>query len=327
MINVRLLKIASIITLLIFTWFLTAADFTYADQKQKKSEPRTDIIYKEGKKKKSKTLLYIGGAVLLGVLLVLLLSGGDDDGDGENGAPDPTKFDTEVLKFQWVSVPAGEFTMGDSSGEGEVDESPEHPVFLSQYEISKYEVTFEQYDYFCDDTGRSKPENLVVGRGKQPVINVSWDDADEFCKWLSRKTTGKTFSLPTEAQWEKAARGTDRFKYPWGNEAPTCDRANYDYCVGKVTVEVGSYPTGQSPYGLYDMAGNVWEWCSDWYGKYYYGQSEYNDPQGPATGTSHVIRGGCYSSDENNIRTVERDYHTPGYSSQYVGFRICRSNG
>lgn len=315
MINARFLKIASIVTLLAFTWFSIAADFTFAEQEQ--SEPRSDIIYKEGKKKKFPVLLIVAGVAAAGVVILLLLKKKD-------GKPDPGKFDTEVLGFEWVTITAGEFTMGDNSNEAEANEKPEHQVSLSQYEISKYEVTFDQYDYFCDDTGRAEPESMAVGRGKHPVINISWEDANAFCAWLSGKTTGKTFSLPTEAQWEKAARGTEKFKYPWGNDSPTCDLANYNNCIGTATAEVGSYPDGGSPYGVFDMAGNVWEWCKDWYDGNYYNISGHNDPQGPVSGTSRVVRGGCYSSNANNIRTAERSNHDPQRSFQYIGFRICR---
>ena len=311
MINVRFLKIASIVTLLAFTWFSIAADFTFAEQKQ--SEPRTDIIFKEGKKKKHKWPWIAGGAVVVGIVLYLLLKPKDDQ-----------PFDTKVLKFQWVTIPAGEFTMGDNSTEAEANEKPEHQVSLSQYEISKYEVTFDQYDYFCDDTRRAKPESMAVGRGKHPVINISWEDANAFCAWLSEKTEGKRFSLPTEAQWEKAARGTGKFRYPWGNDSPTCVLANYNNCIGTATAVVGSYPNGQSPYGVLDMAGNVWEWCNDWYDGNYYNISGNNDPQGPVSGTTRVVRGGCYSSNADNIRTTERSSHDPKRSFQYVGFRICR---
>ncbi len=155
---------------------------------------------------------------------------------------------------------------------------------MSDFYLGKYEVTFKEYDQFCEEDNRRKPDARGWGRDNRPVINVSWNDADAFCKWLSKKS-GKKYHLPTEAEWEYAARagGKGGHKYPWGNDAPDEKRCNFNNNSG--TVSVGQYsPNGL---GLYDMAGNVWEWCSDWYSKDYYEEckNKYSDgipnPTGP----------------------------------------------
>jgi len=223
---------------------------------------------------------------------------------------------------EWIEIPAGWFKMGDNFNEGSSDERPVHSVYLDKYDISKYEVTFDQYDVFCDDTGRSKPSDSGWGRGDRPVINVTWDDAKDFCDWLSQKT-GEDIHLPTEAQWEKAARGTDQRRYPWGNGAPNCNKANYYGCKGK-TMPVGSYPAGKSPYGVHDMAGNVWEWCQDWYDYGYYSRSPSHNPQGPSSGSGRARRGGSWSSNSYSIRSANRYNFIPIRGKGYIGFRLCK---
>ena len=178
-----------------------------------------------------------------------------------------------------VYIPAGQFIMGSNNGEN--DEKPPHNVYLDAYWMGKHEVTFAQFDKYCEETVRERPADRDWGRGKRPVINVSWDDARAYCDWLSKKN-GLGFNLPTEAQWEKSARGIDKRKYPWGNHEPYHDGkwyANYRARDSRdkrgedgalYTAPVGSYLHGSSPYGLLDMAGNVWEWCSDWYDFNYY---------------------------------------------------------
>jgi len=178
-----------------------------------------------------------------------------------------------------VYIPASEFTMG--SNDGRDNEKPPHKVQLEGYWIGKYEVNFDQYDKYCEKTNKKKPSDRDWGRGKRPVIDVSWNDANEYCKWLSQKI-GLKFKLPTEAQWEKAARGSDGRKYPWGNSPPSGKKVNFadtqvwlqekyrwaDKGIDDgyaYTAPVESYPQGTSPYGILNMAGNVWEWCNDWY--------------------------------------------------------------
>ena len=212
--------------------------------------------------------------------------------------------------------------MGDNFNEGDSDELPVHTVNLDEYYISKYEITFEQYDRFCNETGGVKPSDNGWGRYKKPAINVSWKDAQAFCEWLSERT-GQNIHLPYEAQWEKAARGSDQLRFPWGNETPDCGLLNYNNCLGE-TVPVGSSPGGVSPYGVSEMGGNVQEWCQDWYGADYYLNALAQNPNGPESGVSRVIRGGSCFSGPIEVRSTIR-YKLDRYDSHpTIGFRICR---
>ena len=219
-----------------------------------------------------------------------------------------------------VHIPAGNFTIGSPSGEGNDDEHPAHKVHISDFWLGKYEVTFEQFDFFCRETKRKLPLDEGWGRGNRPVIKVSWDDAQAYCQWLSKKT-GKKFRLPSEAEWEKAARE----KYPWGASAFMVNKVNM---TGKIdgflyTAPVGSFPLGESHYGVLDMAGNVWEWVADWYNARYYKVSEASDPQGPASGTHRVVRGGCWKNGPELIRSANRSSENPDQRLNIVGFRVA----
>lgn len=158
----------------------------------------------------------------------------------------------------------------------------------------------------------------------RPVVGVSWEDAAAYCKWLSGKL-GVQFKLPTEAQWEKAARGTDGRKYPWGNTEPDKTLANFGYEVDKTT-PVGSYPKGASPYGLLDMAGNVREWCRDWYRKRYYKSAPDKNPTGPKSGSSRVYRSGSWGDGASDLRCAYRYSSEPSYRSDALGFRLCQDD-
>ena len=237
-----------------------------------------------------------------------------------------------------VKIPAGTFTMGSAASDADRDEKPVRQVYLDEYWIDKYEVTNRQYKKFCDTTGRSYPEDpRFDGMSSyfnrypdHPVVNVSWDDAKAYADWAGKR-------LPTEAEWEKAARGTDGRKYPWGNSDPTGSRCNFadrntdfrwrDKNVDdgyRNTSPVGHYPAGASPYGLLDMAGNVWEWCNDWYDEDYYSRGANNNPQGPSSGSSRVNRGGSWFLNAWNLRSAVRLRFEPSLRSDYLGFRCVR---
>jgi formylglycine-generating enzyme required for sulfatase activity len=225
-----------------------------------------------------------------------------------------------------VLIPEGEFQMGYNDGPD--DEKPIHPVYLKAFYMDVYEVTNAIYKKFVDATKYKTPmhwSDPEVNGPNQPVIMVSWEDALEYCKWSGKR-------LPTEAEWEKSARGgLTGFKYPWGNNL-FHDAANYYSTAGKdfwkKTADVGTFaPNG---YGLYDVAGNVQEFCSDWYDAKYYASSPQQNPTGPASGKDAVMRGGTWgdelSSDrECGLRVAKRRFIGTYDANQYTGFR-CAMN-
>jgi len=208
------------------------------------------------------------------------------------------------------------------SNNGYDKEKPVHSITVSDFNISKTEVTFEQYDVFCDATGSDKPDDEGWGRGDRPVINVSWYDAVAFCGWM-KSATGKTYRLPTEAEWEYAARGGNKskgYEYSGSND--------FD-AVGWAEDNSGdkTHPVAQkqpNELGLYDMSGNVREWCSDWYDEDYYSSSPQTDPQGPIRGSSRVKRGGDYDY-ISLCRVAHRTEFVPGYGFNGDGFRLVLS--
>jgi formylglycine-generating enzyme required for sulfatase activity len=222
-----------------------------------------------------------------------------------------------------IYIPAGKFIMG--ANDGEDDEKPPHEVGLDGYWMGKYEVTFDQYDRYCQETGKAKTDDRGWGRENRPVIHVSWSDAGAYCDWLSQKT-GLKFDLPSEAQWEKAARGSRGFRYPWGNDFDE-NKCNSDESGLKKTMPVGTYPLGKSPYGCMDMAGNVWEWCSDWYNKEYYkNNSPAMNPQGATADIYRVLRGGSWLDQSVSLRCVARYFNNPWDYWSSSGFRVvCAS--
>jgi formylglycine-generating enzyme required for sulfatase activity len=257
----------------------------------------------------------------------------------------------------YVYVAAGPFKMGDNFGDGMPRERPVHTVDLDAFYIGKNEITNGEWKAFRDSPDyddaslwpgkRVMPKNQIQywnqannhGGGtpnseKFPVLGVNWDGAVAYCNWISR-TTGKKYRLPTEAEWEKAARGTDQRRYPWGN---TIDHSYANY-VGAQTfdtgMEVGTFDgkmhgtlqthDGSSPYGAADMAGNVMEWCSDWYSSNYYQFSPLKNPQGPATGAYKVLRGGTFFEEPFDLRTYARSAAWPSLQShRMIGFRPVR---
>ena len=271
----------------------------------------------KSKKKRLTTFLVIAGtAVAAGVTAAVLLKKKKDEGQA---------FDTDVLGISWIQVNEGIFSMGDNFDEGEPDELPVHNVWLDNYSISRYEVTFEQYDYFCEETQREKPDDNGWGRGNLPVINVSWEDARDFCNWLANKID-KNVHIPTEAQWEKAARGTAGNRYPWGDSPPDCNKANYN-CTDRTTA-VSSYSQGASVYNVFNMAGNVSEWCRDAYDPGFYTASPTSNPynvSGEGIQVDFVIRGGSWDVGQNlSVRCADRGYAYYSTKSNTIGFRIVK---
>ena len=240
--------------------------------------------------------------------------------------PAPVIPTAAVLEPEMVRIPAGEFLMGSNEQDKQAveDENPQHRVYLEEYWIGKYPVTNAQYAAFVNATGHETPEHWEKGRppqGKEnhPVVQVSWHDAVAYCGWLSQ-VSGKPYRLPTEAEREKAARGTDGRVYPWGNQWDP-KRCNSEASGQLGTTPVGAYPQGASPYGLLDVAGNVCEWCQDWYDADYYASSPQRDPQGPRSGSHRVIRGGSWCGSEWYVRAAHRNGADPDFRSDAVGFR------
>ena len=228
-------------------------------------------------------------------------------------------FPTEIIGKDGaplVLVPAGSFPMGVPPGDrdGGRDEYPRHEVTLDAFYIDKFEVTNGRYLEFVRATAHRVPQhptkpNRNLWEGglmpesivDRPVINVDWFDAEAYCKWAGRR-------LPTEAEWEKAARGGDDRRFPWGNVEPTHKHLNFNqqWKGEKTLMPVGSYEAGKSPYGAYDMAGNVWEWVADWYDMRYYEKSPENNPKGPESGKGKVLRSSGWQVETPMVRIFTR---------------------
>lgn len=245
-----------------------------------------------------------------------------------------------------VLVPNGEFWMGrthfflvDAIGWYErdrQDDIPAHKVEVAAFYIDKNEVTNQDYARFAQATQRATPWHWVGGKvpaneERHPVTNVSWFDADAYCTWAGKR-------LPTEAEWEKAARGgLDREKFPWGQitlgmagyEAADAGIASKSGKQAHTNYPFGAAPVGQYPpngYGLFDMAGNVWEWCQDWYERNYYSISPLRNPKGADEGRYKVMRGGGWADDdERNLMNSFRNYADPNQKASTIGFRCARS--
>lgn len=222
-----------------------------------------------------------------------------------------------------LCVPAGAFSMGSDSPEAHPEEQPVHSVTLDAFWIDQSEVTNAMYQS-CVKAGACREPQSRWSQTRQgyfgesqyanfPVIYVSWSDAAAYCRWAGR-------ALPTEAQWEKAARGTDGRTYPWG-EGIDPSKANYN---GSDTTQVGSYPDGRSPYGAEDMAGNAWEFVSDFYAPDYYRVSPASNPGGPESGDANVLRGGSWLVDAGGVRASDRFGYLADYRSAAVGFRCAK---
>lgn len=214
-----------------------------------------------------------------------------------------------------VLIPAGEFLMGSPEGVGTSDQYPQHMVYVDSYYIDKHEVTVGQYKDFAKDTGRQMRGQPLRSTDQHPASHVTWDDADAYCKWAGGR-------LPTEAEWEKAARGATTTKWSFGDdESKLGEYAWYSQNSGG-----GAHPVGQkkpNQYGLYDMHGNVWEWCSDWNSEDYYKSSPAKNPKGPAEGIARIVRGGSWNVLGDYLFSSNRLSGKSDESNDFIGFRCA----
>lgn len=263
-----------------------------------------------------------------------------------------------------VLIPAGEFLMGDPGGsDGFPDERPQRRVYVGAFRIDRYEVTNADYESFVRETGHRPPANAnpavtlwengapIPGIADHPVVNVGWEDAAAYCRWRGNR-------LPTEAEWEKAARGTDGRRYPWGNgwdermansasfwagrtiEFRSAEEWDAFWVKGEgariarergakgevLTLPIGSFPQAVSPYGLFDMVGNASEWVEDWYDPNYYLSAPLADPPGPTRGAVKAMRGGSWLKPAISLRTSDRDFGTLQARPSGTGFRCAKDD-
>lgn len=252
------------------------------------------------------------------------------------GLSQPT-FPREIMAADGAPmalIPAGGFTMG--TKDGEANERPMHRVYLDAFYIDAFEVTVAKYAKFLAAHQREKPfkwsDANLVRDGERPVIGVTWFDAQAYCNWADKR-------LPTEAEWEKAARGTDARTFPWGNEEPSANDGNFGHCCkwqGYATLApVGSFEADVSPYGIYDMEGNASEWTADWYSPTYYEASRVANPPGPSIAEKtdpysldfsrkKTIRGGSWVSGISGLRVTSRGGSDPASRHGDVGFRCAK---
>jgi serine/threonine-protein kinase len=247
---------------------------------------------------------------------------GDEDRDATLEPAVAVQPHRVPVEFDWVTIPAGEFPMGSDPDMGKrapENERPQHPVYLAEFRIARVPVTNAQYRAFVDAAGQTPPQHwgqgaVPPGKEEHPVVFVSWHDAQAFCQWARVR-------LPTEAEWEKAARGTDGRLWPWGNEPPHENRCNFNKDGDEAgTTPVDKYPQGASPYGVLDMAGNVWEWVSSLYQDYGYRPDD--GRENPDAQGGRVLRGGSFRSDHDHVRCANRASLAPTTREEIIGFRV-----
>ncbi len=220
-----------------------------------------------------------------------------------------------------VRIPAGEFPMGSPSGSGDYDEHPQHTVWLDAFRIDKYEVAVGQYAR-CIQAGECRPPRRGAGcnhgqdSDDHPVNCIDWQQASQYCRWAGKR-------LCSEAEWERAARGENGRRHPWGEHPPTCGREAV--CGVRGTMPVGSTPAGASAAGAVDMSGNVWEWVADWYDQAYYQTSPRRNPAGPETGSRRANRGGGFSDNADRLYAADRWWADPSFQGANQGVRCCAS--
>ena len=224
---------------------------------------------------------------------------------------------------------AGEFQMGSLKNVGKSNEHPLHKVYLDAFYLDKYEVTFKKFELYLKANPKEHP--TITGwldrearpdMNNKPVFGLQWKRCKKYCEWKGKR-------LPTEAEWERAAKGTEGREYPWGNSAPNKENSNFGSCCfiqkGRVLSEVGSYQFGQTPEKVFDLGGNVAEWVSDWYDKKYYNNSPYKNPKGPRSGKYHVIRGGAWNSLPFNLRSSSRYGDSDAKDYYGIGCRCAKN--
>ncbi|MGD9851773.1 MAG: formylglycine-generating enzyme family protein [Nitrospirales bacterium] len=229
-----------------------------------------------------------------------------------------------------IVIPASSFVRGSAEGEGRLDEQPRRKIFLNAFAIDKYEVSNARYFAFLKETLHKAPMNVYgdkplmqeEGIENLPVVQVTWHDAVDYCFWAGKR-------LPTEAEWEKAARGDSPRIFPWGDSPPDPRKANFekDWTNKHTLLDVTALPDGQSPYGLFHLAGNVREWVQDWYDSDYYHQAPEKNPKGPESGILKVIRGGSWRSFEADLRVTSRGKGGFALKTHGIGFRCARDHG
>jgi formylglycine-generating enzyme required for sulfatase activity len=272
--------------------------------------------------------LYVRFSVVVwfGVVLVATACSTDSQSAATDGGSETTpRFDPTVTV---VNVPAGTFMMGCNAAiddQCDPDESPSHMVELDAFAIDVDEITVSQYQGCIDGGGCDAPLGTWpacnfgrTGRESHPINCVGWVQAKSYCEWSGGR-------LLTEAEWEKAARGTDGRIYPWGNDVPTCDHANHTHC-GQDSAPVGTRDAGRSPYGARDMAGNVIEWVADYYGEEYYAESPASNPTGPSSSSERSARGGSYFGFPRYIRaSIRHPYLEQDVPVELLGIRCGRA--
>jgi formylglycine-generating enzyme required for sulfatase activity len=237
-------------------------------------------------------------------------------------------FGNEISSQEMVHFPAGEFEMGSPKGTGKKNEYPKHKVYLNAFYLDRFEVTFADFEAYLAAHLKKYPTitGWVDRRARadmvnKPIFGLQWKRCRNYCVWREKR-------MPTEAEWERAARGTENRIYPWGNEPPDKTRANFGNCCfvkkGKVHNEVGHYEKGNTVEGISDLGGNVAEWVSDWYDKKYYKKAPYKNPKGPKKGKYHVIRGGAWNSLPMYLRSSSRYGDSDGKDYYGIGCRCAK---
>jgi formylglycine-generating enzyme required for sulfatase activity len=261
-------------------------------------------------------------------------------GKNDSESPVKTAYTEQFTGMEFVRVPQGCFIMGDTHGDGQGDEKPLHEVCLDGFLIGRYEVTNRQYRRFKADHNSGSYEGNALNGDSQPVTSITWHEATEYAAWLS-KLTGRRFRLPTEAEWEYAARGGTGGRNYWGDDPDAaCRNANgadqtakqqwHDWTVTecndgyKVSAPVGSFAANS--YGIHDIMGNAWEWTNDWYDAEYYFESPRKNPPGPATGRLKIPRGGGWLNASECVRVADRNGFDPDFSILFLGFRLVASD-